>query len=497
MSSPSSRFGELFEVLSLSEENGEFLHRRLYRELRHAILAGRVRPGSRIPSSRALAKSLGISRNTVSAAMQQLTAEGYIKSIEGSGSFVADLADAARFKRSRALTSLRSATSPVIASDRIEMLSGASAALSALRYRFGSSPAPFRVGIPAIEEFPMALWRKTADRAHRRMPMSALADGDPAGLPRLRQAIMAYLRSARDIHCEMEQLLITSGSQHALDLIVRVATKPGDCVLMEDPGYICASGCFHSAGLRVRGLAVDAEGMSLPTPRFRAHPRLIYCTPSSQMPLGITMTRARREALLAYAERKQCWIIEDDYDGEYRYDSRPIPPLFGMARRGNVIYVGTFSKTMFPGLRIGFAILPLEMVDAIATMRFVTSWHPPALEQYALAGFIENGEFARHVRRSRARYRERAEALFDAGKRWLPPSHSILRPASGLSAVLTAPETEDHPGLMRKAEKAGIEIAPLGMFALDRMVYPGYLLGFAPFDPERLRRSVRQLGELL
>lgn len=496
MDSKRNRLGELFEALSLSGQEGEPLHRRLYAELRHAIAAGRVQPGSRLPSSRSFAENLGLSRNTVNTALAQLTTDGFVRSRPGSGTFVADPLPIARGAQGAARDP-DMGRPPIAAPRRARNLEVVGAALAALRHRFDSPPRPFRIGVPAIDDFPFDLWRRLAARSYRRMPRHALGDADPAGLPRLRRAIIGYLRSARGIDCEPEQLIVTAGSQQALDLVVRIATDPGDTVAMEDPGYFGASACFRAAGLNVRGIPVDAEGMCPPSRAMRAHPKLIYVTPSSQMPLGVPLTQRRREALLDVAARRSAWIVEDDYDGEYRYDSRPLPTLYGLCRTGHVIYIGTFSKTMFPGLRIGYAIIPSELVAAITAMRFVTSWHPPILEQHALAEFIESGDFARHVRRSRSRYRERAEAIFEAGRRWLPPSHAILRPASGLSALMRAPASEDHGLRIRSAMDRGIELSPLAMFGVERDPGPGYVLGFAPFHPDTIWKSVRSLGELI
>jgi len=492
-----NRFGELFEAQSLSGGEGEHLHRRLYSELRQAIVSGRIQPRSRLPSSRALAQSLGLSRNTVNTALAQLTAEGYVRSHAGSGTFVADLTPREREFAPRMPPARAAARQPIALARRARMLDGAGAVLAGLRYRYDSAPQPFRIGVPAIADFPLDLWRRTAARVYRRMPRHALGDSDPAGLPQLRRAIIGYLRAFRGISCEPEQLILSAGSQQALDLLVRVTTDPGDTVLMEDPGYIGASGCFRAAGVRVKGLAVDAEGMCLPPKAWRSCARLIYCTPSSQMPLGVPMTHARREALLRFADQQSAWIIEDDYDGEYRYDFRPLPTLFGLSQTQRVIYLGTFSKTLFPGLRIGYAIVPPELVEPITVMRFLTSWHLPALDQLTLTEFIESGDFARHVRRSRSLYKERAEAIFEAGKRWLPRSHAIARPASGLNALMHAPKTENHERRINSAARRGIELSPLSMFTVERDPGPGYVLGFAPFDSDAIYKAVRALSELV
>jgi GntR family transcriptional regulator/MocR family aminotransferase len=266
---------------------------------------------------------------------------------------------------------------------------------------------------------------------------------------------------------------------------------------MEDPGYIGATGSFRCAGLRLRSMPVDEDGLRLPSRSVGKGPRLIYCTPSSQMPLGVPLAYARREALVSFAENASSWILEDDYDGEYRYDTRPLPTLFGLSRSARVIYMGTFSKTMFPGLRIGYLVLPHALVEPIVAMKFVSSWQSATLEQQSLADFIESGEFARHVRRCRKLYSTRAEEIYVAGQRWLPPSHQLLRPRSGLSAILAAPDDEDHEHVIQSARASGIELSPISMFAVGKAVRPGYVLGFAAFDAGAIRKAMQRLGGIL
>jgi GntR family transcriptional regulator/MocR family aminotransferase len=329
------------------------------------------------------------------------------------------------------------------------------------------------------------------------MPVKAFGGSNPAGLERLRVAIADYLGNHRGIACDPARIVVTSGSQQALDLIARVTTDPGDTVWMEDPGYIGAALCFRAAGADLRGLPVDADGIRVPERREAGVPRLVYCTPSSQMPLGMPMSLARRGALLAAAARHRAWIVEDDYDSEYRYGTRPFPTLFETDPAGRVIYLGTFSETLFPGMRIGFAILPEALVDVVTAARLVNGWHPPTLEQYALAEFIETGGFARHVRRSRTRYAERAGVLAQSCARWLPEPARLHVPRSGLSAWLEILDDLHETAFAHAAAREGLELMPVSAFAVEQQPARGFVLGFAPHPPQALREGARTLAALL
>jgi GntR family transcriptional regulator/MocR family aminotransferase len=491
---PADSLGELFEAVSLSDARVGTLHQRLCAELRRAILEGRLAPGARLPSSRALALRLCVSRNTVNAAFEQLLAEGYLVARPGSGTYVATCRGPVPAEPAPAG---RPPAQGAPLAQRGLALGEASRLVQLLRDRQATPIRPFRVGTPALDAFPRVEWRRAVARALRRMPPTAYGDGDPAGLHRLRSAIAGYLGTHRGIRCDPGRVVVTAGSQQALDLIARVTTDPGDTVWMEDPGYFGAQWCLRAAGVALRGIPVDSEGLLLPAGHERGRPRLIYCTPAGQMPLGMPMSLDRRSKLLAFAADTGAWVIEDDYDSEYRYGSRPFPTLYESDPTGRVIYIGTFSKTLFPGIRIGFAILPEPLVSPVTIARLVSAFHPPALEQYALADFIESGAFARHVRRSRARYAQRAEVLAEAVARWLPSSCRLHRPRSGLSAWLEVDETVDEQAIAAAAAATGIELMPVSAFTVERARPRGFILGFAPHAPEALSRAVRDLAELL
>lgn len=495
----SPSLGKLFEALSIevAAGRGQTLHQSLYDELRGAMLDGRLAPGSRIPSSRMLSETLGISRNTVNLAVQRLSAEGLLVARHGSGTFVADAVAASHARKTRTPTESLRRPEPSVPTGRFGHLAHASAMVENLRHMHGSEPVPFRIAVPSLAAFPWVSWRRIVSRAMRRIPLHAHGAGDPAGLRELREAVAAYLGAHRGMDCGPDQVVITAGSQQAIDLVVRVTTSPGDVVWMEDPGYIGATSSFRCAGLRLRSMTVDEDGLRLPPRSAGQAPRLIYCTPSSQMPLGVPLAYARREALVSFAESASSWILEDDYDGEYRYDTRPLPTLFGLSGADRVIYMGTFSKTLFPGLRIGYLVLPRALVEPVVAMKFVSSWQSATLEQHALADFIECGEFARHVRRCRKLYAARADAIYAAGQQWLPPSHQLLRPRSGLSSILAAPADEDHGAVIEAARACGVELSPLSMFAVGKAARPGYVLGFAAFDEAAIGKAMQRLGGVL
>ncbi len=403
-------------ALGLDRGVGVPLHRQLYEGLREAILSGRLRPGARLPSTRALAADLGASRNTVLAAFGQLLAEGYVEGRVGAGTTVAStLPETLLRAHPEARAAERPGRRPRL-SRRGALLVGTRAALA----RGAVAARPFRPGLPGLELFPFDLWTRLVARRWRRVPRQLLDYGDPAGYAPLRDAIAAYLREARAVRCEAGQVIVVTGAQQAVDLAARVLLDPGDTAWVEDPGYPGARGALVAAGIRLAPVPVDGEGLDVGRGARQApHARLVYVTPSHQYPLGVTMSLHRRLALLEWASRSGAWILEDDYDSEYRYGGRPLAALQGLDTAGRVIYVGTFSKVLFPSLRLGYLVVPPELVDAFVAARALADRHSPSVTQAALADFIDGGHFARHVRRTRALYAERQAALVRAVRRAL------------------------------------------------------------------------------
>ncbi len=476
------------------------LHRQIYDQVRELVLDGRLAPGTRLPSTRALARDLGCSRNTAVLAFEQLLSEGYLEGRRGSGTYVSRVlpeellsvgdrapgAEAVRKPHAGADGAKRThagadgAKKPA----RRARLSERGRRLAELRrgQRTGRSerrPRAFTPGIPELGLFPFEVWGRLLGRAWRRPSAELTRHGDPAGYRPLRAAIARYLGGVRALRCDWTQVVITSGAQHGLDLAARLLLDPGDGVWIEEPGYTGLRGPLMAAGARLVPLSVDAAGLSVARGRARApDARLAVVTPSHQYPLGVTMSLARRLELLDWARAAGAWIIEDDYDSEFRYAGRPLAALQSLdadrkgGQRGGqrVIYVGTFSKILFPSLRLGYLVVPPELVEPFARARAALDDHPSAVSQPALAAFIEEGHFAAHLRRMRMLYAARRACLLAAAERHLgallevePDEaglHVTARLAPGLAARL------DDRAAEARAAAAGLTAPALSSFYL-------------------------------
>ncbi|NVB77858.1 MAG: PLP-dependent aminotransferase family protein [Kofleriaceae bacterium] len=465
------------------------LHEQIFDAIRSRILAGVLARGVALPSSRQLAAELGVARSTVLQAFDALAAEGYIVTQAASATRVApalpdDLEVGARGSPA--------ATSPI----RLSKIARSLRAIPAGTPRLGGAPRAFRPGLPALDLFPATAWARISARCHARASTSLLDGGDPAGDLALRKAIAAHVSAARGVRCEPAQVFVTSGTQHAFDEILRLVIDPGDAVWIENPGYLGARRAVLAAGGRPVPIPVDDAGLDVDTgiarcPRARA----VLLSPSHHYPLGVTLSLPRRMALLRWARRANAIVIEDDYDSEFRHHGRPLTALQGLDDAGRTVYVGTFSKTLFPGLRIGFLIAPLALVDAIAATR--TGPPAPALEQATLAAFIENGDFARHVRRMRVAYRERGEALLDA---LTAECSGVLDPrpsATGMQlwAALSSPSSDR--AVRDAAAQHGIELAAVSDYYVGRARGNGLVFGFGGVRPAALRAGVKQLAAVL
>lgn len=472
------------------------LHRQLYEGLRRAILSGQLGAAARLPSTRALAAQMGVARMTVVNAYEQLLAEGYIEGKVGSGSYVAaTLPD--EMLRARDDDGRRRAVSSEpgrrALSRRGQLL------VSTTDITFGAQaeirPRAFQLGLPAVDEFPFAVWSKLTANRLRRPPGELLVYGDPAGYWPLREAVSAYLKAARAVRCDPDQVVIVAGSQQALDLTARVLLDPDDVAWIENPCYPRARDVLLSAGARVVPLTVDDEGIDLSAGlKRRKQARLVYVTPSHQFPLGVTMSLARRLALIEWAQRHSAWIIEDDYNSEYRYAGRPLASLQGLDQNGRVIYIGSFSKTIFPGLRLGCMVVPPDLVDAFSAARALADWHSPSIEQAALADFIAEGHFARHVRRMRALYQERQEILLSAARRDLAGLLDVTAAEAGMHLVGWLPEKLSDRVASERAAAVGIDAPPLSAFCTEPITRGGLLLGYAAVNARQIRDGVRRLA---
>lgn len=486
---------ESFQDLSLSfPQNGKELWRRLYGELRAAILDGRLKPGSRMPSTRNLAEQYELSRGTVVVAFDHLRSEGYLETQVGAGTYVAANLpdDSLAARRGREGASARSSRAKLSRRGRLACENVPAVPV------FHSVGKAFRSYEPALDLFPVDLWSRVSGRVLRNAPRNLYGNGEIKGYLPLRRAIAEYVGSVRGVGCDPDQVIITAGTQPALDLIARMLLDPGDEALVEDPGYPGIIYALRNAEAKIVPVTVDQEGMNLGTARKRAlGAKLAYVTPANQFPLGVTMSLARRRALLDWAEAQGSWIIEDDFDSEYRYSGRPLAALQSLDRSGSVIYVSTFTKILFNALRLGFMVLPPQLVEPFASAKNCTDRHPPTLDQAILAEFILDGHFGHHIRRMRQVYAERMAVLAEAAEQRLGGLLEVVRTVTGMRTVAWLLTGEDDQSVWARARAQGLELAALSNFTLRCPVRSGLMLGFAGSSPAELRRGVNVLAGVL
>jgi GntR family transcriptional regulator/MocR family aminotransferase len=469
---------------------GQNWYRWLYGELRAAILEGRLRPGARLPATRDLAAAYRLSRATIVAAFDQLKAEGYVEGRTGSGTYVSKVLP-------EQLLAVRSPRPQ-------KRLPHGRVALSQYARRlqpFRGTPfrpiRAFRPNQPALDQFPTALWAQVAARRLRRVSTNLLAGGEALGYRPLREAVADYLNTSRGVKCTADQVLIVSGAQEALDRTARILLNPGEPVWMESPGYPGAALVFKALGASIGPVPVDGEGLDFERgQRALEPPRLVYVTPAHQFPLGVTMSLRRRLALLDWARRSGTMIFEDDYDSEYRYSGRPIPALQGLDRSGVVIFAGSFTAVLFPALRLGYLVVPNEMVDVFAAAESVSTHHPPLLEQAILCDFITEGHFARHIRRMRELYAERLSVLLENARENLGDAIDISGVEAGLQTVGWLKLGLHAERVADLAAKRDVEVVPLSRYASGRSRREGLMLGFAAVDPKEIRRGVGELAQV-
>lgn len=485
---------ETFQDLLLApRKSGQEAWRWLYMEVRSAIMDGRLKTGARLPSTRNLAAQYGFARGTVVAAFQQLQAEGFVSSEVSAGTFVMP-APGWEMPSPAKQRSPRHALSRATVARRTQDL---------LKSIFFQPPShsigkAFRGYEPAIDLFPVEQWARIAARVYRKAPRSLYGQGDASGYPPLRRAIAEYVGRSRGVRCSAEQVIVTSGAQQALDLLARVLLDPGDNVWMEDPGYPGASQAFQSAGANVLPIPVDGDGMDIGK-AIKSFPaaRVAYVTPANQFPLGIVMSAERRVELLAWAARAGAWIIEDEYDAEYRYSGKPIASLHSLDSSGSVIYVGTFTKMLFNALRIGFIVVPERLAAAFRMTRSFMDRHPPTLDQAVLTEFINEGHFGRHVRKMRQVYADRSQLLADEAKRRLSGLLHVEHAQSGMCTVAWIETRMTETVLTERAKQLGLEVVPLSSFVDKNRQKPGLFLGFAGCNANEIKRGVSVLEAIL
>jgi GntR family transcriptional regulator/MocR family aminotransferase len=482
----------LFTAISLNPAANLPLYRQLYEGLREAILTRKLQSGVQLPSTRMLAVDLGISRSTVVSAYEQLLAEGYIEGKVGAGTYVAHILpdDLLCVHNSKVVTRCSNPSNSIL-SQRGTLLATTSVTAAPSE----GLPRAFRSGIPAIDIFPVDVWTQLISKHLRQASSELLAYAHPAGYEPLREAIASYLSAVRAIHCCPEQVVIVSGSQQGLDLAARVLLDPGDPAWVEDPGYLGARGALLGAGARLIPVPVDKEGLQVAVGIARCKDaRMVCVTPSHQNPLGVTMSLSRRLELLKWAGDSGAWILEDDYDSEYRYMGRPLAALQGLDTEGRVIYIGTFSKVMFPALRLGYLVLPLALIDAFVSARALVDRHSPLLEQVALTYFIKEGHFARHIRRMRSLYKERQDALVSAAQSLLTGLLEVNPNASGMHLIGWLPQGVKDYIASQRASAHGVEAVPLSRYKIEANLRDGLMLGYTAISIEQIHQGVQQLA---
>jgi GntR family transcriptional regulator/MocR family aminotransferase len=459
---------------------------------RHAILDGRLRPGQRVPSTRSLARELRISRVPVLSAYEQLFAEGYLETFVGAGTCVARAipgqvpkADSPRERR--ASTQPHASAAPRKVAQRVD-------SLRVPPQTWASNQGAFRVGLPAIDHFPVTTWSKLLNRHARKPPIGQMVYGDAMGYLPLREAIAEYLGTVRAVRCDASQILITTGSQQSLQIAVHALLNAGDQTWIEDPAYPGARQALRTVGADIIPVPVDEEGLDVEAGmRLSADARAVYISPSHQFPLGVTMSAARRMQLLGWASRSGAWIIEDDYDSEYRFGGRPLASLQGMDTEDRVVYLGTFSKVMFPALRVAYMVVPKDLVPAFATVRDAFDTFSSTLYQVVLTDFIREGHFARHIRRMRALYLERRNVLLDALDTYMDGRLEVIGTQAGMQLAALLPPGVDDVGVSIKAAKLEIAARPLSICYAEPPARGGVILGYSGASVHELRESVRKL----
>jgi GntR family transcriptional regulator/MocR family aminotransferase len=479
-------------AISLDHQSELPLHQQLYEELRRAILSGRLLPRQRIPSTRSLAQSLGISRSTVTQSYDQLLSEGYLEAIVGSGTFVcAQLPD--DLLRSAPLNStLEPADAPIplsqygilLAKTPFSLIPDSNASIS------------FRYGRPALAHFPIKLWRKLLSRYCRAQSDWLDYTLDLQGHQPLRQAIARYLARARAVQCAPEQIVITNGTQQALALVARLLIDPGDGVALEDPGYLSARRIFQSQGARLMPIPVDESGLMVEK-LIHADPdaiRLVYVTPSHQFPTGATLSLPRRLELLAWAQQTHTLIIEDDFDSEYRYGDRPIPALQGLNQGSSVLYVGTFSKVLFPSLRIGYVVLPHHLVPLFTHAKWLSDRQLPLLDQQILADFIEEGHLEAHIRKMRSRYDQNRQVLVRALNDHFGEQAIILGEKAGIHVMVRFQLPLSDEEIIDRAAQVGVGMMSALPHYLGAAGHGEFIFGYAELTIDDIQTGIHRLA---
>jgi GntR family transcriptional regulator/MocR family aminotransferase len=472
-------------VIPLERGNRTPLWRQIYARLRARILNGAYGAGVPLPSSRALAEELSVSRTIVVLAYEQLHAEGFVTGRGGSGTFVSEQLQHQRPQCEQPPVRMplsRFGQAAETARSRVALVRP-----RALRFRYDFTHRR------NITTFPFEAWRRVLIRKARETPYRQLDYGSAAGSDALREAVAAHLRRARGMNCDATQIVIVNGSQQALDLATRVLLETGDRAVIENPHYQGTREILQAAGAEIVPVSVDEQGLSTAALPKRA--RMIVVTPSHQFPTGAVLPLDRRLALLDWAKRANAAIIEDDYDGEYRYEGQSVEPLQSLDAEGRVVYVGTFSRTMFPSIRLGYLVAPRALAPVFAAAKWLCDRHTRTLDQETLAAFIESGAYERHIRKTRKALAERRDELIEAIGTYFGESVRMTGQNAGSHVVIWPVRNVSEAAVLRKAESAGIGIHPIGGYFLGSPRRPGFLLGYAGLTRREIREGIRGLSQ--
>jgi GntR family transcriptional regulator/MocR family aminotransferase len=485
--------GALLLSISIDRKSARPVSAQLYAALRDLMLSGAIAAGVRLPASRTLARDLGVSRTTVIEAFDRLIAEGLVESRVGSGTFVSDVLKAERPQQPAPIGKAIPERKP-----NLSRATDWAVGRFGDRPRLPYSPRAFVTALPAFDAFPMAQWGRLAAKHWRGKREDVMGYGEPFGYAPLREAIAAHLRGNRGIACEKEQIFIVGGAQHAFNLVGTVLLNPGDRVWFENPGAIGARNSFLACGAELVPVPVDGDGLRVDEGLKRSPDfRLVFVTPSHHQPLGHIMSLERRFALLRAAQNAGAWIVEDDYDGEFFFGRRPLPTLKSVDQTGLVIYVGTFSKSLFPALRLGYALVPPSLIETFQKVLTAFVQGVPTNVQAVVAEFIEEGYFATHVRRMRRIYEERHEALHDAARRQLDGLLDVAHSESGLHTVGHLPAHMSEIAVARAAAERGIVVSPVARFSIEPTGVTGLVLGFGGVRPPEINSGISELSKVL
>ena len=482
-------------LLELNPSSDTPLFWQLYQQLRQKILTGALEPGTQLPPSRKLAQANGLGRVTVTQAYAQLRAEGYVVGKQGAGTFVASdlIAQQEQTAASTVLSTSVSTFTPTF-SEWGQRVAANTSAIKPIKPR---AEIDFGFGRSFPHIFPYDIWRRLLARYLSTDDVMLSRYGSAAGFYPLREAIAAYLARQRGVNCLPEQVVIVNGAQQAIDILGRLFLAAGDEVIVETPGYQDAFALFSLHGAQLVPIRVDDQGLPVDQIPTDCNARIAFITPSNQFPRGGTLPLQRRLALLQWAKKQQALIFEDDYDGELRYDGRPLGTLYSLDRDGRVIYLGTFSKVLFPALRLGYVVLPPQLVAPFVRAKGLVDRGAPTLTQAAIADFIAEGYFERHLRQLRKAYGKRRLALVEALKRYLEGKVRVTAVPAGLHVMLYLPDHISETEFIAAANKAGVGIYPGAEYHLEKAPPPSILMGFSGLTEAEIEEGVRRLGHLL